>query len=253
MSIKSKLKNNELTIGSWITLGHPSIAEIMASANFDWMVIDLEHSVIELTDTQNIIRTLKANGLAALVRVSKNEEVIIKRVLDAGADGVLIPMVNTKKDAQAAVSFVRYPPLGHRGVGLARAQHYGVGFENYVKWLKDEVIIIAQIEHIEGVNNLKEIISVDGIDGVIVGPYDLSGSLGFPGDFNNKKVKSALEQIKVICKTNKIPLGYHIIKPDHKELQSKIKEGYNFIGFSLDFYFLGEKLRDEMKLAKIKK
>lgn len=245
-NLKQKLKINELTIGSWITIGHHSIIEIMASAGFDWLTIDMEHSAIELTEAQNLIAHIQANGMEALVRVGKNEEVIIKRVLDAGANGVIVPMVNSKEDALQAVNHVKYPPKGKRGVGLARAQKYGIGFEEYKKKLNDEIVVIAQVEHIDSVNNLEEILSVDGIDGIIIGPYDLSGSMGKPGQFNDTDVKQAIKKVEEICKRLKKTLGFHIIQPDNKELTIKIKDGYTFLAFSLDFLFLGEKVRMEM-------
>ena len=120
-NLKEKLKKNLPTIGSWVTIGHPSIVEIMATAGFEWLTIDLEHSAIDISKAMELITVIQANDMAALVRVSKNEEVVIKRVLDAGADGVIVPMVRTVEDAQQAVDYVKYPPFGKRGVGLCRA------------------------------------------------------------------------------------------------------------------------------------
>jgi len=218
----------------------------MASAGFEWLTIDIEHAAIDFQAVANLIGHIQGNGMEALVRVSKNEEVVIKRVMDTGADGVIIPMVKTKEEAEKAVSFVNYPPKGIRGVGLSRAQQYGIGFESYKKWLDDEVVIIAQVEHIDSVNNLEEILSVEGIDGIIIGPYDLSGSMGKPGQFNDADVKMAIKKVEEICKKLDKPAGYHVIRPDNKELRNKIKDGYTFLAFSLDFLFLGEKVRMEM-------
>ena len=162
MSLKEKLKNNQLTIGSWITIAHSAIVEIMATANFEWLCIDMEHTSIDLSDAQMLIITIQANGMKALVRVAKNEEVIIKKVLDMGANGVIVPMINSGEDAKKAVNYVKYPPRGTRGVGLYRAQRYGTSFNEYKKWIDEEVVIIAQIEHIGGINNLKEINNIDG-------------------------------------------------------------------------------------------
>jgi len=245
-NLKQKLHNCELTIGSWITIGHHSIVEIMASAGFDWLAIDMEHSAIGISEAQNLIAHIQANGMDALVRVGKNEEVAIKRVLDAGADGIIVPMVNSKIDASQAVEFVKYPPVGKRGVGLSRAQQYGPGFEDYKRKLDNEIVIIAQIEHIDSVNNLDEILSVDGIDGIIIGPYDLSGSMGKPGRFADIDVQEAIKKVEKTCKAINKPLGFHVIQPDHSELTKKINEGYSFLAFSLDFLFLGEKARVEM-------
>ena len=120
--LKNKLTNNQLSIGSWVTIAHPNIIEIMATAGFEWLCIDMEHTTIDLSMAQVLITTIHAKGMKALVRVSKNEEVIIKKVMDAGADGVIVPMVKSKEDAMQAVDYVKYPPFGKRGVGLYKAQ-----------------------------------------------------------------------------------------------------------------------------------
>jgi len=241
-TLKLKLKNNELTIGSWITIGHPSIVEVLSNAGFDWLTIDMEHTTIDYSTAQILISTIQSNGMDALVRVPKNEEVCIKKVLDAGADGVIVPMINNADDARKAVEYVKYPPQGKRGVGLYRAQKFGLnnGFEAYKKWLSEDAIIIAQIEHIDAVYNIEEIITTNGIDGVIIGPYDLSGSMGIPGDFNNIGVINAINRVAKHCKIKKIPLGYHLIEPDRKLLKEKIDSGFRFIALSTDALFMGK-------------
>ncbi len=248
-TLKKKLQNNELTIGSWITIGHPSVIEVLSHAGFDWLTIDMEHTTIDYSMAQILISTIQSNGMAALVRVSKNDEVYIKRVLDAGADGVIIPMINNADEARKAVEFVKYPPEGKRGVGLYRAQQFGLnnGFENYKKWLNESVVTIAQIEHIDAINNIEEIISIPGIDGVIIGPYDLSGSLGIPGEFDNSKVISALSKFEKVCKEKNYPMGFHVIEPKFELLQEKINLGYRFLAFSTDFFFMGKKANEEMR------
>lgn len=245
-TLKTKLNNNELTIGSWITIGHPSVIEVLSNAGFDWFTIDMEHTTIDYSTAQTLISTIQSKGMSALVRVSKNDEVYIKRVLDAGADGVIVPMINNADDAKKAVEFVKYPPEGKRGVGLYRAQKFGFGFEKYKKWLSDNVVIIAQIEHFEAVNNIEEIISTKGIDGVIIGPYDLSGSMGIPGEFDDPKVVTALETFEKACKEKHFPMGFHVIEPDYRLVKEKISKGYNFIAFSTDFFFMGEKAISEL-------
>ena len=249
-SLKDKLVNKEITIGSWLTIPHQSVVEILATAGFDWLTIDLEHAAIDISQTMNLIALIQAKGMKALVRVSKNEEVIIKRVLDAGADGVIIPTVKNAAEAKQAVEFVKYPPEGKRGVGLNRAQNYGVGFEEYKEWLNKEAIIIAQIEHIESVHNIEEILNVNGIDGIIVGPYDLSASMGMPGNYTHPDVANALKLLEEKTIQLGKPLGFHVIHSDYAKVVEKISIGYSFLAFSIDFFFLGDKARDEMKLLK---
>lgn len=250
--LKEKLNKLELTLGSWLTIPHQAVIEILGTAGFEWLVIDMEHSPISIETAVNLIGHIQANGMQALVRVSKNEEVIIKQVLDAGADGVVIPMIKNKEEAQQAVNYVKYPPTGKRGVGLNRAQHYGISFDSYKEWNKNQAVIIAQIEHIDAVNNLEEILKVDGIDGTIVGPYDLSASMGYPGEYDREDVKEALKKVDEITLRLKKPLGFHVIYSDHSKTVEKIDKGYTFLAFSLDFFFLGDKARDEMKLLKSK-
>ena len=250
--LKQKLRRKELTIGSWISIGNPAVAEIMAKAGFDWLTIDMEHSAITLDQAQELIRVIDLCGVVALVRVGENNPNLIKRVMDAGAHGVIVPMVNTKDDAIKAVNAVKYPPLGTRGVGLARAQGYGLEFEKYKEWVNKESIVIVQIEHIRAVENLESILKVEYVDAFIVGPYDLSGSLGVPGEFEHPDVKKALKSIKNISRKFNVVSGFHVIPPDAKEVFKKIKEGYKFIGFSLDTLFLGHKCREEMGKLKLK-
>ena len=246
-SLKEKLKNNELTIGSWIMIGHPISVEVMALAGFEWLVIDMEHTSIDINTAQNLITTIQANGIKALVRVSKNEEVIIKKVLDIGADGIIVPMINSKEDAVKAVEFAKYPPIGKRGVGLYRASKYGVKFEEYKKWVEEELVIIAQIEHIDGVNSIEEILQVKGIDGTIIGPYDLSGSMGYPGEFEREDVKKSVQKVLNKCKEYNIPSGFHVVDTDPEKLKQKIKEGCTFLAYGIDYFFMRDLAVQGMK------
>lgn len=250
-TLKDRLRNKELTIGSWVTIGDTSIAEIMAKAGFDWLVVDMEHSAITLSQAQDLIRVIELSGVTPLVRVEENNEALIKRVMDAGAAGVVVPMVNTPRDAERAVNAVKYPPKGKRGVGLARAQGYGLEFKKYKEWVNKESIVMIQIEHIEAVNNLEDILSIDDIDGFIVGPYDLSASIGKPGDLDNPRLLDIQKRILKIAKNYRVVTGFHVTTPDPAEATKKIREGYKFIGFSLDTLFLGSQCRNG--LAKIRK
>tara|TARA_B100001093_G_C26693351_1_gene955791 strand:- start:169 stop:924 length:756 start_codon:yes stop_codon:yes gene_type:complete len=245
-----KHTNKSYTIGSWITLNHPSIVEIMSDFGFDWLCIDMEHSVTDYYEAQLLIATIQSKGIKAFVRVGENNDRIIKRVLDAGADGIIIPNVKNKNEALKAVSSVKYPPLGNRGVGLARAQKYGFGFENYKNLIAKDIKLIVQIEHIDAINNLDEILSIEHIDGSFIGPYDLSGSMGKPGSFNDSDVVDILKKYEKIAKSYDKFIGYHVIQPDYKLIIDKIKSGYNFIAFSLDTLFLGTLVKTQMKLLK---
>jgi 2-dehydro-3-deoxyglucarate aldolase len=236
--LKSKLENNQLTLGSWIMINSPVAVEIMALAGFEWLVIDIEHTAIDLETTQSLITAIQGQGLQALVRVSKNEEVVIKRVLDMGADGIIVPMVCSKEDAIQAVNYAKYPPIGKRGVGLYRASGYGTKFEEYKKWVNEELVIIAQIEHIDAVNNIDEILKVEGVDGTIIGPYDLSGSMGYPGEFEREDVIDAVQKVLEKCKEYNIPSGFHVVDTNPEKLQAKIEQGCTFLAYGIDYFFM---------------
>lgn len=244
--LKDKLNEGKLTLGSWITIGHPVVAEVMAHSGFEWLTVDMEHSAITLDVAQSLIKTIELNDCIPLVRVGENNPYLIKRVMDAGSHGVIVPMVNSRKDAEKAVNAVKYPPRGSRGVGLARAQKYGFDFEGYKNWLEEDSVVIVQIEHIDAVKNLKEILTTDGVDGFIVGPYDISGSLGIPGDFEDPRFKKEIEQIMKVAKETKKTAGFHVIPPDTKEVERIINLGYRFIAISLDTLFLGTLCRNNI-------
>tara|TARA_Y100001934_G_scaffold165281_1_gene196701 strand:+ start:1278 stop:2021 length:744 start_codon:yes stop_codon:yes gene_type:complete len=226
------------SLGSWITIGHPAVAEIMAAAGFDWLTVDLEHSAISIERAEEIIRIIELCGVKPFVRLSSHNPEQIKRVMDSGAHGIIVPMVKTAEEVTRAVAAVHYPPLGNRSVGLARAQKYGNDFEAYYDWQKSNVMVIVQIEHIDAVDNIEEIFSIQGISGYIVGPYDLSASMGIPGDFSNEKMSVALERIKIAAKDYQVPSGIHIVEPDLGELKQRISEGYRFIAYGVDMRML---------------
>jgi len=239
--LKRALSENRLSFGSWITLGHPSVAEVMAGRGFDWLTIDMEHSAITLSEAQILVQTLSGTSCEILVRVGVNDSTAIKRVMDLGVHGVIVPNVNSADDARKAVAAVKYPPSGTRGVGLARAQGYGFSFDEYKNWLAEEAVVIVQIEHIDAVEALEEILAVPGVDGTIIGPYDLSGSVGHPGDFDRSEVREALERYEETSKRMGVPMGFHVVQPDVDAAADRISKGYTFVAVGLDTLYLGTK------------
>ena len=236
--IKKNLTNKKIQIGSWITIGSPIVAEIMANAGFNWLVIDLEHSVINIEMAGDLIRIIDLCGVSPIVRLTGNDPAQIKRVMDAGAHGIIVPSVNTPDEALRAVSATRYAPAGSRGVGLARAQGYGANFEEYFKWQQNSPMVIVMIEHINAVNHLEKILAVPGVDAFIIGPYDLSCSLGAPGDFQNPLFIETIQYIKSTGERMGCPTGYHIVEPDLRMLEERIDQGYNLIAYSVDMRIL---------------
>lgn len=248
--LKQKFRNRELTIGTWLTLGHPAVVEVAAQADLDWMCIDMEHSPLSLDQCQELIRTCDLLNIPPLVRIGANDELLIKNAMDAGAHGIIVPMVCHKSDVEKALNAVYYPPKGTRGVGLARAQKYGFGFEDYQKWLVDEACVIVQIEHKDALENLDEIFSNKDVDGFIIGPYDISASFGFPGQFDHPQVVEALDVIKEYSKKHSLLAGYHVVPPQPELAKEKIQEGYKLISYSVDYLLLGSMLKQGVDTLK---
>ncbi len=238
--LKHKLAQHEQTYGGWIALGHPIIPEILAPAGFDWLVVDMEHSSIELPDLLPLVINIEANGMVPLVRVGENDPNLIKRIMDIGAYGVIVANVCSGQEAQAAVNAVKYPPVGTRGVGLYRAQSFGKTFESYLQWVQDESVVIIQIEHIDAVNNIDEIFSTPGLDGYMIGPYDLSGSLGKPGQFQDPEVEAAIQAVREAGKRHNVPAGFHSVASDPEAAKQRKEQGFVFLAFCTDAIFLGD-------------
>ena len=236
--LKSRLQNNQVTIGSWLSIPSPVVAEIMAQAGIPWLVVDMEHSVIDFETMQAMFLAMELNKCIPLVRLSGKDPNQAKRVLDAGAYGIIAPMVNTAEEAEMMVNSVKYPPWGKRGVGLARAQGYGMKFDDYMEQFNKHSIVILQIEHKDAVENIDAILSVKGIDGIIIGPYDLSGSYGIPGEFENDLIVEAENRVMEAANRKGIPAGIHVVHPNAGLLLTKVKKGFKFIAYGVDMLFL---------------
>jgi 2-dehydro-3-deoxyglucarate aldolase len=173
--------------------------------------------------------------------------------MDAGAHGVIVPMVNSVQDAELAVAAVKYPPKGQRSFGLARAHGYGTAFKKYLEWQEERSMVVVQIEHIDAVNNMDLILAVSGVDAYFVGPDDLSGSLGIPGQFDHPEFLSAMDRIRCIGRASGKPGGKHVVEPSESELRQSIEEGNQFIAYSMDSRMLDTMCRDALgHVAEIK-
>ncbi len=246
----NKIINNEPTYGTWITIAYPEITEALSNLPFDWFVFDMEHAPLSVRDVEFAMMPLRKTDIVPLVRVPWNDFVIIKRVLDVGAQGIIVPYVSNKNDALNAVKAVKYPPDGIRGIGPRRSIMYG--FEDikgyYEKW-NEQAIVIVQIETVEGLNNVNEILSVDGISGVFVGPNDLSSALGVFRDFNNTIYINAINKVlNAAKKVNKIA-GIMTYNPE--DALDKAKKGFNFIALSSDIAHLIKGFEDTFKVLNI--
>jgi 2-keto-3-deoxy-L-rhamnonate aldolase RhmA len=230
-NFKSRLLRHETLIGSILTLPVPELAEICCQAGLDWLFLDMEHGLFDVTGVERIAQVLGDN-CPCLVRVPLNDEVWIKKTLDVGVNGLIIPLVKTAEDAARAVRQSKYPPLGARSVGITRASRFGAGFAQYVETANDQTAMVIQIEHIEAVRNLESILSVPGVDAVLVGPYDLSGSLGKTGQVTDPEVTAAVALVKQACAARGIPAG--IFARDVATARQSMAEGYTLVAVGLD-------------------
>lgn len=233
-SFKATLASGVPVTGSWITIGHPAVAEIMCRAGFDWLVVDIEHTTITLSQAEELIRVITLCDMPALVRLTSNTPDQIKRIMDCGASGIIVPMVTSADEVRQALSSMHYPPRGMRGVGLARAQKYGAGFAEYRQWLDEEAVCIVQIEHIDAVENCEEILSIEGVDAYFLGPYDLSSSMGLAGQTSHPDVVAAMDRVREVASRLKVPGGMHVVEPDPELLKQTIGKGFSFNAYSVD-------------------
>ena len=206
-TFRKRLRSGETLLGSMVTIPSPAVAEVLAEVGFDWLFVDGEHGPLETGDFLAILQAV-GDRIACVVRVPGALEVPIKKVLDLGAEGIIVPQVNTAEEAASVVRHARYSPAGSRGVGLSRAHGYGLRFQQYLETANERIAVIVQAEHVRAVENIESIVKVEGIDAVFVGPYDLAASLGKMGRIDDPAVTAAIEHVANTCQAAGIPLGY---------------------------------------------
>ena len=226
--LKSRLRLGETTYGGWLTVANPMIAEIMAGAGFDWVLIDTEHGGFSNEGLQTCLIAFNGSPTVPMVRVAWNDAVLIKQALDMGADGILIPMVSSAAEARAAVSACKYPPQGTRGFGPRRASDYGRNTDAYVAQANDSVIVIVQIEHVNGVADIDGILDTPGVDVACLGPTDLSGSAGVLRQFQHPTVVDGMTRVIQAARARQMPASIGITFAD-AEMKKWYGMGANFI------------------------
>jgi 2-dehydro-3-deoxyglucarate aldolase len=236
-SIRNKLNNNQVSIGTWQQIPHASISEILGHAGYDWVAIDMEHGSVSVAQLPDLFRAIELGGTLPLARVAESKIKDCKQALDAGAGGIIAPMIVSADQLKNIKDACCWPPVGNRGVGFSRANLFGKYFEEYRKE-SQAPLLVAQIEHINAIDNLNEILKVKGLDAIIIGPYDLSASMGLTAEFEHKKYLSILNQILKSCKKHNIPCGEHIVHPDPQLLKNSVNKGYKFIAYAIDATFL---------------
>jgi 2-keto-3-deoxy-L-rhamnonate aldolase RhmA len=232
---KTRLKQHEVLLGPLVTLGSTEVAEILSKVGFDWLWIEMEHAPTGLARIQELIQA--AGGrIPCLVRAPWNDDVWIKRILDTGCDGIVIPQIRNPGEARAAIRACKYPPVGTRSVGIARAQGYGMSLQDYIEHANGRLVTVLQTEHIDAANNIESILDVPGFDAVLIGPYDLSASMGFPGQINVLDVQQAIGKIKAACSDRGMPIGVFAVDAEAAKIQ--IATGCTLIALSVDTMYL---------------
>lgn len=226
-----KIKTQPPAVGTIVSLATPETTEILSQCGYDWLFIDLEHGLSSFATAQHMIQSMRGD-CSAIVRVPEGSAVWVKKALDMGVDGVIIPQVNTADHARAMVAATKYPPLGARSVGIMRANNYGMDFAEYVQTANERVALIIQIEHIEAVRNVEAILAVPGIDAILIGPYDLSGSMNMLGAVTSDPVQAAIRTVKAHCKAANMPLGIFVMSVELA--RQEIAEGCSFVGVGVD-------------------
>lgn len=236
--IRERLKRCERLLGCWIQTGSPAVGEIFAEAGYDWIAIDMEHSAIHINEFAAVARSIHGRGPAVFARVRENDTLAIRQVLDMGANGVIVPLVNNAEDARRAVEAAKYPPLGVRGFGYARMNNWGKDFDHYAETANDRIAVIVMIESREAVENIHEILEVDGVDGVLIGPYDMSGSYGITGQTSHPTVVEACSRVAQACKEHRKAAGQHIVLPNAANVAKALEQGYTLLALGCDLVFL---------------
>lgn len=252
-NLKRTLAEGKAVIGSWLNSASPIVAELMASSGFDFLCVDAEHSAVDLPQTQQLFQAIRSGNpdCAPLVRLHGVDYALVKRYLDAGARGVVAPLVRTPEEAKLLVEATKYPPDGLRGVGFCRANDYGIRLSEECERANDEILVAVQIEHIDAVERIDEIFAVAGIDAAFIGPYDLSASMGLTARFDHPDYLAARDRILRACEKHGVVSGIHVVPPDPSQAKDRLAEGYRFVAFSLDITFLTTACRDG--LAEIRK
>lgn len=244
--IRKKLKAGKPSIGTWLQIPNPDVAEIIGRMGYDWAAVDMEHGSFTRAMLPDIFRALERWGtqpFARLVEATKSE---IKAALDSGARGLIFPMIESRAQLDEAIAHALYPggsefPGGARGVGFSRANLFGLDFDAHLHpqtGHSREIVLVAQIEHVRAVPELDAIFSHPRLDAYMVGPYDLSASMDLTGRFDEPEYIKVLETIQAKAKAHGMPRGYHVVAPEPETLAARIKDGYTFLAYGIDALFL---------------
>jgi 2-keto-3-deoxy-L-rhamnonate aldolase RhmA len=234
--LRQGLAAGRVCLGATIISGSPVVAELLSRVGFDWLWLEMEHTTVSEDGVLAMLQATNGAETSTVVRVPWNDKTMIKRAVDAGPDGILVPQVSTRAEAEAAVRAMKYPPVGERGAGLARAQAYGLAMGEYYASANTDILTLLMIEHIDGVRNIAEILAVPGVDTVMIGALDLSGSMGLLGQTEHPSVEEAIQKVLAACKAAGKPCGIVALDQDHAN--RRIAEGFTNIIVAIDVLML---------------
>lgn len=241
--IRQALKARTLTVGSWLQLASPAAAEIMANVGYQWLGLDCEHTSSSLATVENVCRAIRGRGPSLLVRISRCDTLEIRKALDVGADGVIVPMVETVEQARQAVAAAKYPPQGIRGYCFGRMNNWGIDFDEHAREANENAAVALMIESRKGVENVQAIAAAPGVDALFIGPYDMSGSYGVPGEVDHPAVVQGRQKVLEAARQAGISAGIHIVKPTEKNYRQALADGFTFVCLGGDVMFLNEAAR----------
>jgi 2-keto-3-deoxy-L-rhamnonate aldolase RhmA len=243
--IKLKLKAGQPVIGTWQGLDCPGNAEILADAGFEFIVFDLEHGHYTTTSLIACLDAVRRTDISPMVRVPANDAIILKQVLEMGPEGVVIPMVCSRKEAEAAVASCKYPPAGIRGIGSGRASHYGGEFKSYLAEANDNILVVIQIEHITAVRQINDIVGVPGLDSLFIGPMDLSASMGLTGQTTHPEIIDSIAKVMAAGKKAGLPTGMFCRDEEHAAAMAA--RGMQFLAYGEDKSYLASAARASVR------
>lgn len=236
--LKQKFRNREKMFAGWVSFSHPSIAEIFALAEFDFIAIDMEHTTISVEQAQRIMAATQSEGVPCIPRPVSHSNDLIKPLLESGADGMLIQMVNSKQELEKLIDLIFFPPVGNRSYGVNRAHGYGFMLNEYFADWNNSGSFLIQIESIEAVDNIDDLLKFEEVDGVMIGPMDLSGSLGVPGQTSHPKVIEASRRVIDSCKKYNKSCGTQVSETSISEINKIFELGYTFAILGSDLFVL---------------
>lgn len=247
--IRALLAQGRPTVGTWLQLPSPDVAELLARAGYDWVAADMEHGSFGTASLPDIFRAVECGGAAPFARLPEADKVWIKAALEAGAQGLIFPMIESRAQLDRAIDLATYPGQDswrapgetapeYRGVGFCRANAFGSNFDAYRTQRAPHLFLVAQIEHVRAVDEIEAILSHPRLDAIMVGPYDLSGSMGLTGRFDHPDFKAVMARIAAACERCHARMGLHIVEPDPDALAREIAAGCRFIAYGIDTVFL---------------